>query len=338
MALRFCDSFDHYNTSQILNKWTAFNASINDAFIDNSTPRTGAQDMAVLRNGIQKTIDNQGTWIIGGACNWNGYGGGFGVVDITVGQVFIILNGDGTFSAFRGPIGGGTFLGRSDPKFAVNLGRYYYLEVKFLIGASGSVTIHLNSQEILKLTGVNTDNSGNGTADVIRVFGPGGGSTMFLDDFYVCDGSGSANIDFLNDVQIGLIMPASDGDLLQWTPDSGGVHFSRVNEIPPDGDASYVSDATVGDIDCYHFQTVDTTRSYKGIQTNITARKDDSNGRALSLLTRIGGINFVADPVGRFVNNTYIDYLNQFDVNPATGVAWTGADINGAQWGEKTIA
>jgi len=333
MALRFCDSFDHYATADVLDKWTGFGASSLDFFIDTVHPRTGRACAGILRNGVFKTIADKATWTVGFAVQWNGFGGGLRLVDINTTQVSLQLQADGTFLVF-----GAALLGHTDPAFAVNLNRYYYLEVKATIGNSGSCEVRLNGQVLLSVSGVDTDNTGNAKADVIQLIGPGGGNIMYVDDLYVNDADGGVNDTFLGDTSIGLIMPASDGDFLQWTPTPAGTHFDKVNEVPPDGDATYVSDATPGDIDCYHFQTVDVTRSYKAIQTNIIARKDDSANRALSILTRIGGNNFVADPGGKFVNQTYIDYLNQFDVNPATGLAWTGADINAAQWGIKLIA
>ena len=199
-----------------------------------------------------------------------------------------------------------------------------------------AVVIHLNGQEIMNLGGINTDPNNVGGADVVQLFGPGGGARMFVDDFYVCDTFGH-NATFLGDTQVGLIMPASDGFYTQWTPSPAGTHFSNVNEIPPDGDATFNSDAVVGQIDAYHFQPVDTTRTYFGIQTNITARKDDTGDRGLSPMARIGGVDFVKVPLREFANQTYIDYTDPYDVNPATGLAWTGTDINNAQFGVKIV-
>lgn len=336
MSLLFVDSFDHYSTPQLLNKWTQGSSFL----INNTLARTGGQCLEVSATGIFKTLPNRSVWIIGGACQWDGFGGGFAVQYISSGQAQIGLLGDGTFSGGSGTVGGGTQLGRSDPSAAVHLNRYYYLEVMFTIGVSGGIVIRLNGQTILNLSGVNTDPNGTGVADVVQIWGPGGGSHMFVDDFYVCDNLGSKNTTFLGDTQIGLIMPVSDGHYTQFTPSPAGSHFSNVNEIPPDGDATYNFDSNPGDIDSYKFQSVDTTRTYFGIQTNITARKDDTGNRSLSPMTRIGGVDFVKDPSpnDKFVNQTYIDYTDTYDTNPATGLSWTGSDINGAEYGVKVIS
>jgi len=339
MANRFMDSFDHYATTDLTSKWTGFGASAFDFQIDTVNQRTGRACADILRNGIFKTIDRQSTWIMGAAVKWQGFGGGFQLIDIGNVQVQLLIQSDGTFAAFRGSLPGQVLLGQSDPSAAVTTNRYFYLEWKVLIDSSvGTVEVHLNGQTILNLTGVNTQATANSTADVISLIGPGGGTIMYVDDLYVNDGTGTLNNDFWGDTQIGLIIPVSDGDFSDFTATGGGAHFSQVNEIPPDGDTTYVSSATIGNIDTYNFQQVDPARPIKAIQTNIFARKNDEGNRALSVVTRQGGNNFIADSTGRFVNLTYIDYLNQFDTNPSTGIAWTPAEINAGQWGVKVIA
>jgi len=56
------------------------------------------------------------------------------------------------------------------------------------------------------------------------------------------------------------------------------------------------------------------------------------------LVTRFGGANNVANASGKFVNETYLDYLNQQDVNPLTTLQWTPATLNLAQFGYQLIA
>jgi hypothetical protein len=348
MALIFADSFDHYSNAYIQSKWTSvfnFGTANQGLQLNNVQQRTGPQCGAFTGNGAFKTIKNATTWIFGGAFNWQQYGGGVSFVHIGTPQVALSIQNDGTLVVVSGPHGfdPGTVLGTTDPSTAITLGRYYYIEFKSTIHQSaGTVVVRINGQEVLNLAGVNTSPNGDNIADVVQVTGPGGGSFVFVDDLYVCDDSGTANTDFLGDVKIGVIVARAAGDFTQWTPSSGSVNFALVNEIPPDGDASYVS--AVANVsppdpeDTYFFQTVDPTITVLAIQTNIIARKDDEGNRALSLITRFGGVDSVADPTGRFANFTYIDYLNQFDVNPLTTLQWTPTSLNLAQWGYRLIA
>jgi hypothetical protein len=348
MGLIFADSFDHYNQAYIQSKWTSifnFGTANQGLQLDNIHQRTGTQCAAFTGNGGFVTIKNASTWIHGAAFNFTQYGGGISYSHIGTIQVQWTINPDGTLSVFNGPHGlnPGVLLGVTDPALAILLGRYYFIEFKAVINQSaGQIVVRINGQTVLTLSSVNTSPNGDNIADVVQVTGPGGNAFVYVDDMYVLDDSGTKNNDLIGDQQIGLIMPASDGDFTDWTPSTPGPHFSLVNEIPPDGDASYVwavapTVMAPFPIDCYHFQTVDPTRKIAAIQTNIIARKSDTGNRALSVLTRFGGSNSVADSGGRYVNETYIDYRNCFDVNPLTTSPWTPADVNATQWGYQLI-
>jgi hypothetical protein len=337
MALRFCDSFDHYDTAHLIGKWTLFPSSSSDATIGTTSARNGGQALAVTRSGVAKTVDNISTWIVGGAFNWTAYGGGVSLINVITATTNWAIQGDGTIKV-SGP---GGSLGQTNPIDAISLNKYYYVEMKTVLHSStGSVEIRINGQSKLTVSGVNTAAANN--ADVVNVSGPGGGVICYVDDFYVCDGSGSNN-NFLGDVQIGILKPRAEGDKLEWVPNgTGTVHFSRVNETPPDDDTSYVSStmtgtSTTGPSDLYLFDTVSTTRLVLGVQTNIFARKDDEGNRAISVLTSNASTISQGDPTGRYVNLTYIDYLNQFDVNPIGSGTWSPTVMNTMQWGVEVV-
>lgn len=348
MALIFTDSFDHYSNSYIQAKWTSvfnFGTGNQGLQLNNTRQRTGTQCAGITGNGAFKTIKNFTTVTVGCAVNLDAYGGGVSINHVGTPQVLWGVQSDGTIEVLNGPAGfnPGSVLGRTDPSVALTLGRYYYVEIQaFINQSSGTVVIRINGQVVLSVSGVNTSPGGDNVADVVQLTGPGGNAFMYFDDLYVTDDSGTANTGFLGDVQIGLIMPAAAGDFSQWTPVPGGVNYTLVNEIPPDGDTTYVAAVmpSMGPAptDTYFFQTVSPDIVILAIQTNIIAKKDDVGNRALSLVTRFGGTNAVADSGGRFVNETYLDYLNQQDVNPLTTLQWTPATINLAQFGYQLIA
>jgi hypothetical protein len=346
MALIFCDSFDHYSNSYIQSKWTqvySFGSSLQGLQLNTVQARTGPQCGAFTGPGAYKTIKNSNFWTVGGAFNWAQYGGGVALNAIGTTQVSWTIQNDGTLAVYNGPYGynPGGLLGTTDPSTAILLGRYYYIEMQAVINqSSGSVIMRINGQVVLSVSG-NTSPTGFNYADVVNVYGPGGGAFVYVDDLYVTDNSGTANQSFLGDVEIGLIMPASAGDYTQWTPVPGPNNYAMVNNVPPQGDTSYVWSVAPASgpypLDTYFFQTVESGLVILAIQTNIIARKNDVGNRALSLVTRYGGANNVADPSGRYVNETYIDYLNQQDVNPLTTSQWTPATLNAAQFGYQLI-
>jgi hypothetical protein len=346
MALIFADSFDHYNAAYIPSKWTAsfFGVGAANFVLNTTNARTGPQCAQIGNAGQAVTIENSTIWTFGAAFNWQAYGGGIAFAHLGTIQVQCLINSDGTFTVSNGPIGfnPGTALGSTNPSVAVTVGRYYYIEFQSVINKTGgTAVVRINGQVVLSLSGVNTSPNGDNVADQFVVFGPGGSNFVFVDDLYVTDGTGVLN-SFLGDVAIGLIMPASDGDFTQWTPSTGSAHFSLVNEVPPDGDSTYVWTIAPSSgpypIDCYHFQPVLLTRTIIAIQVNVIARKSDTGNRALSAITRFGGANNIANPSGRYVNETYIDYRSCYDVNPLTTNPWTPTDVNNTQWGYQLIA
>jgi hypothetical protein len=325
-----------------MSKWTLFPNSSGDAGIGTANARNGGQSLAVTRSGVSKTVDNISTWIVGGAFQWATYGGGVSISNVITIRVNWGIQGDGTI-VVSGP---GGSLGQTTPTNAIVLNRYYYIEMKAVLGTSGSVEMRINGQSVLTLSGVNIGPTAN--ADVVNISGPPGGALCYVDDFYVCDGSGSYNNTFLGDVQIGILKPRAEGNKLEWVPNATGTHWSRVNEVPtgggtgPDDDTSYVSStmtgiSTTGPSDLFIFDTVATNRLVLGVQSNIFARKDDEGNRALSVLTSNSSSNVQSDPVGRYINLTYIDYLNQFDVNPIGGGTWTPTVMNTMQWGVEVV-
>jgi hypothetical protein len=214
---------------------------------------------------------------------------------------------------------------------------WYYVEVHMLInGASGSCSARLNGvSEISNTTG----NFGSSGVDTIVFTSGGGGPTMTYDDIYICDTTGSAPRNtFLGDVRVATIYPNADGAHAQWTPSSGPNHYDRVNESSgtfPDGDTTYVSDATVGDLDTYTFTSVDGGATVLGVQVNLYARKDDAATRQIAPVIRQSGTDNVGTTVT--LSSTYAYYSQIYGQDP-TATDWTATVVNGDEFGVKTIA
>jgi hypothetical protein len=124
--LRFIDSFDHYDTTHIVGKWTSI-AGAGNMVIDTGHPRNGRGCGAFTASGARKTIPSTTTYFVGGAFQWNGFGGGVALLDAQDNvQVEWSVGLDGLIRAFSGA--GGT-LGVAPIINAVNLNRYFYVEI-----------------------------------------------------------------------------------------------------------------------------------------------------------------------------------------------------------------
>lgn len=211
---------------------------------------------------------------------------------------------------------------------------WYYIEFKLVIaGASGTIEIHLNGASEITTT---TGNFGSTNAGAIVLQAPGTSGNSDYDDLYILDTTGSAPQNtFLGDVRVETIYPTADGNHTQWTPNSGSTHYTQVDEAQADGDTSYVSDSTPGDLDTYAFGDIDTGATVFAVQRNIYARKDDANTRQIAPVTRQSGTDYVGTTVT--LSSSYVTY-SQLDNQDPTGSNWTPTTVNADEFGVKEIA
>jgi hypothetical protein len=212
---------------------------------------------------------------------------------------------------------------------------YYYIEVDILIGGAGAGTFACNLEGGVQfaLVAVQTQFSGAAQFSHVQLFGTKLGFSTFFDDLYVKTTAG-----YLGPSRVTLKTPTSDGALTQWTPSPVQAHFLNVNNIPPDADTTFNSDATAGDIDLYGFSALgQNPASIFGVQVSLYARKDDAAARSIATMVRSGGANFTG--LTQVITTTYLDsYLQVYETDPNTAAAWTVGGLDAAQFGVKTIS
>jgi hypothetical protein len=107
-----------------------------------------------------------------------------------------------------------------------------------------------------------------------------------------------------------------------------------VNEAAPDDDTSYVSDGTVGHIDTYqHGALTRITSGIKCVQIVADAKKDNAGTRAIAGVIRRAGSNYVGADV--YLGTSYFMAVDPRPLDPSTGLAWTAADVDAAEVGQK---
>jgi hypothetical protein len=254
----------------------------------------------------------------------------FRAFDGSTNQIGLYQNANGTVSVVRGD---GTVLATTAD--AITNLAYLYIEVRFVIhNTAGAYEVRMNGVTQVSATGVNTRTSPNNQATKFTIFsafdgGDGNWGFQSIDDVYIADDA------FYGGIKVLVTLPNGDGASTQWARTGGTVagNYTAVNEASPDDSTSYVSSPNVGDLDLYDFANLpDPSIAVKALQVWTRHERDDVVTRKAKMIVRSAGTNY---PQGEFTTaqNVWQDDVQVLPTDPATGVAWTGAGVDAAQFG-----
>ncbi len=337
MALRFIDGFEHYAIPAQLNlKYT----SVSNTSIGSMTGRRAGSTALKLYNGGDKvaiTLDDQPAWIMGFAfytdVNSSNSSKTIQLLDSASAVQLTVSITNGIVQLYRGD--SSTLLATAAQ--ALQAGVWNYMEVKATIADSGGTfEVRVNEQVWVTYAGDTKYSSTLSTARTIRLGCASWVNTGFH-DLYVCDGTGSANNTYLGDVRVDTVRPVGAGALTQFSPQGGSVNWENVDDPTSDGDTTYNTSDTVGQIDTFDCANLAATNSViSGAQANVMARKDDAGSRTLRALTRIASANYEGADIA--MASDYCVCRQLWEENPATAAVWTESDINAAEFGYKVQA
>lgn len=347
MALRFIDSFAHYGTTPtaiglLARKWTQVFGSINF----NSDPtQTGTGFGLNLVSGflntgrLFKTLTHKATWYAGVRIYPQQFDGTYHGLHNNQSLASWQINADGTMSLFAGANAIGT------SSSSLHLGRKYYVEIGYTL--SGTTNISVNATLRVNgivwvtgtaLSGINQSSLllGTATVNVHQFQGPNSNAFMTVSDLYIFDGDGSLNNTFAGDVNIIAIFP--NGDVVtQWTPSTGTVHYVLINNPTPDDDATYVSETVATHQDIYDWQDIPTFQgTIRGVQLSFMSRKTAEGTKTFKQVVGDTGTEQSSDTFS--VSDDYIYFHFPYDVDPATGLAWTRAGFNAKRFGVNLVS
>jgi len=335
MALLFCDGFDHYATADLGKKWNYSYSSSNAITATNKRTGTscfyakrvaGAGAFGYLRKDLlvnfQTLVQGMYFYRVG-----NSKPAGLWIYDGATVQASCQIATDGFIKLYKGT----TLVATSIRSWAVSSG--YYMEFKASFdGANGVLEAKINGEVWVTYSG-DTTQTANDYGNIIRIGGDGSSDNddgIYIDDYYLDDA------DYLGDVKVETIYPSAAGDATAWTP-SAGDNYAAVDEAAPDSDTTYVSSATVDQIDTYTMGDLVTTAGVvKGVQALAYARKDDAGSRNIALVARPASTDRVGDT--KALSDDYNYSIQVWDVNPEDDAAWEIADINGAKFGVKLVS
>lgn len=224
-----------------------------------------------------------------------------------------------------------------DTGFVPPLTLWFYIEVKVLVGNPGAVVIHINSTELLNVTGIQTQQSGNNTVNMIEMSAMqayNGGH--YVDDLYIIDTQdATGSVDFLGEVRIQTKYPDADGTQNDFLRSNGSVNASNVNApvttYTETGNYNY--SGTVGAIDLYSIGNFTVSGTILAVQENLSFRKDDVGNRNICPLLRTSSTNYEGTSVPCFSDYTHTAKI--WEADPSTNLPWLLTDLNLAEFGIK---
>lgn len=367
MAILFMDSFDHYATADLLEKWTQICTQITGTPVQPAIGAYGRNSTQGLRLSV---TPNQGytglpvavtlapsgaTFIFGAAVKYSafatmpvaanpaiayGQGGGGSnwlvcLRDTNTTQVWFRVNQNGTISCLLGDGASCTVLGTSST--SLQAGVFHYVEIKVLIhGSAGTVTIRQDGKVGLNLSGQVTQFSGAAQWNDVRVGYLATSSTpvtLDIEDCAIMDGSGSVNNDFLGDVTISALYPSGAGTTSGWTP-SAGSNYACVDEALVNDDTDYVATTTINAKDTYAMQDTASGADIRAVQIVSAQRKGTEGPGRMKHVVRSGGTDY--DQAEQGLGGTSYAFLRSIlETDPATAAAWSESGWNAVEVGVK---
>lgn len=349
MALLFWDSFDHYATANILEKWTYLETS---GFCSIAIGAVGRHGTSGLNFGRvdgryyflrRPLLASPSTVIMGASVRHEStlpstYDRVWSWLDNTTIQLSLRLNNDGSLEVLRG---GATTVGISTSGACPYPDVHYYIEMKALIdGAAGTVEVKVNGVTVINEVGANTQQSANAQVTQVQVGGTwyGANANLYFDDLYVCDDTGGYCDDFLGDTWMCMLLPEGVGTHADWTP-SAGANWQCVDDNPPNDDTDYNLSGTATDRDSFEMEDLPAgiAGTVHAVCAVIDARKDEAGIRTIQPSLRSGGVDY--DGTGVNVPNNYAFHiLEAWETDPDTAAPWIVAGVNAVEAGYELSA
>ncbi len=342
--------YNALGTSQVnlLAWWTGPSGSTSNFTLTASGGRvTGSSLHSTLVGILSRVFDAQATWGVAFAIKITALPGSSGntpmfcLVDSGTTQIELRIFFDGTVRVTRNGIA--NTLGTTSITIPTNV--WTHVEwLSTINNTTGTTQVWINGVSALNLTGQNTRNTANNSANAVYhggfITGGGTAGSYDFDDIIIYDGQSNdpqGNPDIhgqIGDCHLDWLLPTGAGTTTQFTPDTGS-NYARVNEATPDGDTSYVQDSTVGHIDTYAMANLAAgVASVKSIAVVQYAEKVDSGSRSMKAEIRTNSANF-SHTNAYSLGNSYQYFMNVWGQNPSgTPANWTPSDINAIEVGQ----
>jgi len=330
MTLLFIDGFDHYSTTQLVDKkWGYANVGISSTYgrfggygfgMTSSSGNYGYKNLPANKStiffGIAIKKAEEGTPAYTSTLPLIRFRDESGIT-----QVKFYLLADYSIAAYQGD---DTLLGTTSAGVFRDLA-WQYLEAKITVSATvGEVILRINGSTVLNLTSQDTKNG----SDYIRQIWLAAiynSKNTYFDDMYVDD------TQFHGDCRVKTFVPDSISGTNNSFTASAGNKDECVDEIPSNEDTDYIVSDTLN-----HKQTFGITTgvlgTVKAIQLNNHCRLDEAGTRKITPIIRSNGTDYS----GTESDEITADYLFESEIwetDPDDSGAWTQTKLEAAEFG-----
>lgn len=216
-----------------------------------------------------------------------------------------------------------------------SLDNWYYIEIKVLLsdsGGTGTYEVRVDGVTDISGTGVNNTDSTGQTITEVRFGLSGNTADYYLDDVYICDGTGTVNNDFLGDVKVERLAPTGNGTTNDGVGSDGNStdNYLLVDDTGNLGTTEFVQISGTG-TELYSTGTLGAGEVPVGVMVSASFIDGDV-AETYDGLLRIGTTTYEADaPANGSGTLTLRDWL--FETNPDTAAAWAEDDLDGVEFG-----
>jgi hypothetical protein len=215
---------------------------------------------------------------------------------------------------------------------------WYVIEVHAVVSDSAGVCqVRLDGSLVIDFAG---DTLGSGEIANYRYFNVGTDGSLgnkpmlgLFDDLAVNDTTGDHNNSWVGRGGCWPVYVTGAGDLAQFTP-SAGDNYACVDEVPANDDTDYVSSDTEGHQDSYAITVPEVSGGVTAFTLWHDAKLAEAGAGNLTQFLRKSGVNYDGDLKG--LDTTYRHVSHTWETNPATGAAWTLADLEEFYVGQET--
>lgn len=346
LSILLIDSFDHYATGNITEKWNAQIGVYGPYTAPSITTAAGRRGNGLaLTNGgvVYKSFADSAIISVGFIWRTSSVVNRriAALRDEEINQVYLQLSSLGKIQVFRG---NGTLLGSSSQTISAT--KFYHIEMRIAVGSTtGSVTLNINGQVALGFSAspANTQVSSLARANTLSLGDPtNNNATCHYDDVFVTTG------DMLGPQYVDVLR--TNGDVVGGDMSPVGVSssYQAMDDTTPDGDSTYVYSPTsgVGGVNFCQFENFRDAESgaISAVALHTYGRKEYGNTRAFSHGLYPGTFDGSGGSTQYFRDLTYVEaeyayHSDYYTTNPGSmgglGGSWTVNSLNALRAGFK---